>query len=344
MKQFIYLAAFCVFALAACTPGYKKAENGIEYKIITDGKGQKLAIGNFMQIHITQKYQGAKSDTLLGDTRDYMPRIEPFDSASTPPAYMKILGQTRAGDSVVVRILTDSAYKGGQDMPPFMKKGGYLYTTIKIVNIFTTRDQADSANRAELKLNGRKIYEKQLVQVEKDINNNKAQIDKDCSTIQAYLDKNNIKTIRGKWGTFIEIKSEGTGNKIDFNSVVRVNYTGKTLDSAKVFDSNIDSQFHHTDPIEVTMSQVGKVIFGWSDALMQLKNGTKATIYVPSSLGYGKVGSMPRIKPDAILVFDIEIMNVISEDEAMAIVSENRKKAEAQQKQMLDSLKKIQQK
>ena len=340
MKRSIYLPVFCVLAFAACTSPFNKGDHGLEYKIISDGDGKKLAYGNYMQIHLTQRYKGPKTDTLLGDTRDYMPRIETFDSA-TPPAYFKILSKARKGDSIVFRLLADSAYKQAmQPMPPFMQKGGYLYTTVKILNIFTTKEQADSANMAELKTSRPRIYKKQLETVEKEIQKNKAQIEKDSKLISAYLEKNNIKTIKGNWGTFIAIQSEGTGKKIDNNSVVSVNYTGKSLDSGKVFDSNTDPKFLHLQPIEVSMSQVGSgMILGWIDALMQLTNGTKATIYIPSSLAYGSSGNPPKIQPDANLVFDIEIKSVLSEEEAMIIAEAKKKQSEALQQRMMDSLK-----
>ena len=78
---------------------------------------------------------------------------------------------------------------------------------------------------------------------------------------------------------------------------------------------------------------------GWTDALAKMKKGTKATVYIPSSLGYGKNGKMPKIKPDANLVFDMEIIDVISEDVAMAKAEEKRKASEEARQRMMDSLK-----
>ena len=344
MKQFIYLSIFCVFAFSACTSPFKKGDNGLEYKIIEDGSGKKLTLGNFLQMHITQSYKDAKKDTLLGDSRDYMPRIEGFDSSSTPPAYLKILGNTRKGDSIVIRILADSVYKQSpNEMPPFMQKGGYLYTTVKIINIFTSREQADSANAAELKVARPRIYKKQTENIEKDLAKNKAHIEADSKLISDYLAKSNSNTIKGTWGTFIDVHTEGTGNKIDNNSIVTVNYTGRSLDSGKVFDSNVDPKFKHVEPYQVSMAQLGGaggVILGWYDAFFQMKKGTKATVYIPSSLAYGENGKPPVIKSNANLVFDIEIVDVTSEEEAMAKAEAMRKKNEEVQKRMIDSLQK----
>ena len=111
----------------------------------------------------------------------------------------------------------------------------------------------------------------------------------------------------------LPISTEGTGEKISINDVAVVNYTGRTLDSAKVFDSNTDPKLGHPQPYEVKVGELGGIILGWSDALLQLKKGTKATIYIPSSLAYGPAGNGEKIKPNENLMFDMEVTDVISE-------------------------------
>lgn len=330
MKQFIYLSAVCMLALSACTGAFKKGDKGLEYKIISEGSGKKIGYGNYMQIHIKQVYAGTKDSVLL-DTRDFMPRIQVFDSVNTPLSYYKIISQMRKGDSLVLRLLTDSAFKdANQEMPPFMKKGKYLYTHVKMVNFFETKEQADSANKAESIAARPKIYKKQVEEIEKDLAGKKAQLDIDSKIIEDYLAKNNIKATKTKWGTFVAISTEGTGDKITNNSVATVNYTGRTLDSAKVFDSNTDLAFSHVQPYDVTIAAFD-VVRGWTDALMQLKKGSKATIYVPSALGYGANGNGGAIKPNANLIFDLEILDVMNE-EAFAV------KQKAMQEEMMKKM------
>lgn len=350
MRQFFYLPVLCVLFLAACSPGYKKGEGGLEYKIISDGKGQQLENGVFFQAHITQMYKDKNVDSVLSETREMMPQIVPFDSTRMPPASYKILKQLRKGDSLVMRITTDSAFKqAGQPMPPFMRKGAYLYTTVKILNIFKTAEQADSANAAELKLARplikKKQHEdfiKQSAEIEKTFVANKPQIDKDSKIIEDYLAKNNLKATKGKWGTYVVIHTAGTGDKITHESIATVNYTGKTLDSMKAFDSNTDPKFQHVEPYQVTVGQLGGpsgVITGWTDALLQLRKGDKATVYIPSTLGYGKSGNPPSIQPDAILLFEMEIVDVQTEEQLMAQAEEKRKLDDVKLKAMMDSLK-----
>lgn len=319
MKQFIYLSVICTLALTACTNSFKKGDDGLEYKIISAGSGKKIGYGNYMQIHIKQVYSGTK-DTVMMDTREYMSRIQVLDSQSTPAAYYKILSQLRKGDSLIIRLLTDSAFKNAQaEIPPFMKKGKYLYTHVKMVNIFETKEQADSANQAEAVAAKPRIYKKQLEEIEKDLAGKKVQLDADSRLIEEYLAKNNIKAQKTKWGTYVAIVTEGTGDKLNTSNIASVNYTGRTLDSGRVFDSNTDPKISRGGgPLPVKLGEWGGVILGWTDALLQLKNGSKAMIFIPSSLGYGVNGNGPGIKPNDNLIFDIEVVGVLTEAEFVA--------------------------
>lgn len=326
MKQFIYLSVICMLLLSACTNSYKKGDKGLEYKIISNGKGKTIGYGNFMMIHIKQVYSGTK-DTVLLDTRDFMPRMQVFDSVNTPIPYYKIITQMRKGDSLVIRLLTDSAFKTGkQEMPPFMKKGKYLYTHVTMVNFFETREQADSAIKAEAVLAKPIVYKKQVEEIEKDLATRKAQLAADSKIIEDYLAKHNIKAEKTKWGTYVSIVSEGTGYKINNNKIAMVNYTGRTLDSGKVFDSNVDPKFEHVGPIAVNLGDWADLIIGWKDAILQLKDKSKAIIFIPSSLAYGENGKGADIKPNQPLMFDMEVTEVTTEEEYLA--KENAKQQE----------------
>jgi FKBP-type peptidyl-prolyl cis-trans isomerase len=343
MKHFFYLSAICVLVLASCAESFKKGGNGLEYKIISSGNGTKVSYGDYLQLHFTQRYAGTK-DTIIGDSRDYMPRINILDSVTTPPEYFKILIQARKGDSIIIRSLVDSFYKKSpEQMPPFMKKGKFMYTTLKILNVFKSKEEADSANKAELKMNRPKMFAKQMDLYEKEvILKSKAQIDADSKVITDYLTKNNITATKTKWGTYIAVTNEGTGNNISFTDIATVNYTGKTLDSGRVFDSNLDPKFKHVEPLQVTMMDIGNIALGWTDALLHMKKGTKATIFLPSTLGFGPQGRAPEIGPNAILIFEMEVIGVDDQDDVMKRQEEAQKKMIESPNHVADSIKKAQ--
>jgi FKBP-type peptidyl-prolyl cis-trans isomerase len=184
-----------------------------------------------------------------------------------------------------------------------------------------------------------KAYQKQLGLVEKDLATNKVQLDKDSKEIEAYLAKNSIKATKTKWGTYVSIVTEGTGAQLTSKDIASVNYSGHVLDSTSLFDSNTDPKFGHVQPYDVQLGQIGGVILGWTDALLQMKKGTKAKVFIPSPLGYGKQGKQPGINPDQILVFDMEVVDAMSEEARQAKQEEQDRMNQAAQQKMMDSLK-----
>jgi FKBP-type peptidyl-prolyl cis-trans isomerase len=54
------------------------------------------------------------------------------------------------------------------------------------------------------------------------------------------------------------------------------------------------------------------VIRGWTEGLGLLGKGGKATLYIPSKLGYGSrppYGS--PIEPNSILIFEVEVLDIV---------------------------------
>jgi FKBP-type peptidyl-prolyl cis-trans isomerase len=267
-----------------------------------------------------------------------MPQYGAYDTASFPSPFKEAFRDIRVGDSIVIRIPTDSIIAKGQSAP-FIKKGQFVYQTYSVVNIYTDKAKVDSAQKSHIPVAQAKAYQKQIGLIEKELATNKATIDKDSKAIEAYLSAHNLKATKTKWGTYVQINTEGSGSLITNKDVATVNYTGRTFDSSKVFDSNIDPKFKHVQPYDVAVGQLSGIIIAWPDALQQMKKGTKATIYVPSSLAYGKQGRAPEIGPDQILVFDMDVLDVMSEEARQAKQEEEDKKNKAAQQHMLDSLK-----
>lgn len=335
MRKVSLVLALAIFALSACKESFKKGEEGIEYKIISSGKGEKVGYGEFMQMQISQLYNDGKKDSVLTDTRTSPqgPAFEVLDSTNMPPAYYKILSQLKKGDSLIIRIMVDSAFKNSpQGIPEFFKKGNYLSTTVKVEDIFKTRELADAARTKAMAA----AQEKQeLVDAE--------QITKDDKTLTEFFAKNNIQAVKAPKGTYVQIITPGTGANVDTSVVAKVNYTGKTMEG-KAFDSNTDPAFNHVQPYLVNMTNdpsLGQpVITGWTDGMTLLNKGAKAKFYIPSALAYGSQGAGQDIKPNAILVFDIEVLDVLNKTQAVTAMQAERKVMEAMQKKMMDSMQK----
>lgn len=103
-------------------------------------------------------------------------------------------------------------------------------------------------------------------------------------------------------GLQYKITKEGTGKQPTATSVVTVHYKGQLVDG-KVFDSSIE----RGQPIEFPLNQV---IPGWTEGLQLMKEGGKATLYIPSQLGYGEQGVPGMIPANSTLIFDVELIKV----------------------------------
>src|SRR5688572_20919008 len=143
MKRSFYLmaAAIALFA-AGCAdnPPFKKAPDGSEYKIISNKKGKKAVAGNFLQLNILAKY---KDSVLFSSVESSTPRFIPFDTAQLPVFFRDI----HEGDSLVLRISTDTLIKHGQSAP-FMKKNEYINQYFKIVKLFDNKQQVETEAKA----------------------------------------------------------------------------------------------------------------------------------------------------------------------------------------------------
>jgi FKBP-type peptidyl-prolyl cis-trans isomerase len=104
-------------------------------------------------------------------------------------------------------------------------------------------------------------------------------------------------------GLYYIKRKAGTDPQIQSGNTVKAHYIGRFLNGQK-FDSSYDKN----SPMLVTVDKTG-VIKGWTEGLKLMQKGEKATLYIPSALGYG-LGGSSNIPPNTVLVFDLEILSV----------------------------------
>jgi FKBP-type peptidyl-prolyl cis-trans isomerase len=94
----------------------------------------------------------------------------------------------------------------------------------------------------------------------------------------------------------------GDGRKPSATDTVICHYRGALLDGTE-FDSSYGRGAPATFP-------VANVIKGWNEALQLMPVGSKWQLFVPSELGYGSRGAGGKIPPNAVLVFEIELVEI----------------------------------
>ncbi|MFW1811936.1 FKBP-type peptidyl-prolyl cis-trans isomerase [Acinetobacter ursingii] len=144
----------------------------------------------------------------------------------------------------------------------------------------------------------KQVESKQLIEFQKLAQDNQKQG-------QAFLTENAKKSgiITTKSGLQYQVLQAGTGKSPKANSKVKVNYEGRLLDGT-VFDSSIA----RNHPVEFQLSQV---IQGWTEGVQTMKEGGKTRFFIPANLAYGDVGSGDAIGPNSVLIFDIELLQVL---------------------------------
>lgn len=108
-------------------------------------------------------------------------------------------------------------------------------------------------------------------------------------------------------GLQYEVITAGTGAMPVATDQVRVHYHGTLIDG-KVFDSSVDRG-------EPVVFGVNQVIPGWTEALQLMPVGSKWKIYLPSEIGYGERGAGGDIGPNSVLIFEVELLEIVKPEE-----------------------------
>ena len=119
---------------------------------------------------------------------------------------------------------------------------------------------------------------------------------------EAFLAANKEKegVVTTESGLQYKVIVEGSGEKPTAEDTVQVHYRGTLIDGTE-----FDSSYARGEPAEFKVNQV---IAGWTEALQLMSEGAKWELYIPSDLAYGGRGAGSDIGPDAVLVFEVELL------------------------------------
>jgi len=101
----------------------------------------------------------------------------------------------------------------------------------------------------------------------------------------------------------IETIKEGSGQETEPGDELTVHYTGTFKDGTQ-FDSSYDRGESFT-----FILGIGEVIDGWDEGLVGMQVGEMRKLEIPSSSGYGEIGS-GVVPANAGLIFEVELISI----------------------------------
>jgi FKBP-type peptidyl-prolyl cis-trans isomerase len=300
------MIALSILALAmtfaACQyVDFKKTSAGIPYKIFSSKKGDSVHVGSIVKYEVVQKVKDSVLFSSYQQGRPFYfevkPQTEKLTYSNIRGAAEEVMAKSKAGDSIYLVQSADSLLKENPDQSLF-KKGQQVVTTLRVEAVYKNGDEANAAYIKE-QAAGYEENKKQGLESFKKDTAAQASIQKDDKIIEDYLKAHNIQAEKNEWGIYIEKMTPGEGPKPKYGQFSNIKYKGMLL-SGEVFDQNVM-------PVQIGLSQVA---FGFMEGVAQLSKGEKARIYIPSALAYGSQGNPPKILPNEILVFELEVLDI----------------------------------
>lgn len=297
-----YLFAGLLVICAACNTPEKETPNGFKYNVLVKGNDKFAKPGQLLMVDFIFK---DSKDSVWNDSykAGSAAPVMIQDSAmmATENGMMQMFRFLSPGDSVTCSMPIKKFFNeiAGGPVPPGIDSTLTMNYYFKVKDIMEVQQYQE----AQMKL----AEEKSAKQLQEDI-----------ATIDKFLTEKGIVAEKLESGLRYVITKPGKGETAKSGQATKVNYVGYLLDG-KHFDTNIkkiademgiySSGREPYAPLDVTIDQ-SSVIKGWHEALKVLNKGAKATIYIPSTLGWGPRKVSDVIGENQITVFDIELLEI----------------------------------
>jgi peptidylprolyl isomerase len=275
MRYIIAPVLIILLILAGCKsePDVNTTASGLRFSDDTTGTGETAKMGDMVTIHF-EAWMVQEDTTRL---------FENWHEDTTMNA--QSLGGSRQFDQPLRFILGEnSPIRGIDEGIEGMKVGGTRTIIIPSEMAYGETGMGPIPPNTDLKI----VVELQEV--------------KEAITAQQWdVDTTRAQTTAS--GLQYVMVQEGTGRSASPGDTVEVHYTGWLRDGTK-FDSSVERD----EPLMFILGQ-GMVIKGWDEGIALLKEGGKARLIIPPSLGYGDraIGQIPS---NSTLLFDVELVKV----------------------------------
>ncbi len=160
-------------------------------------------------------------------------------------------------------------------------------------NTKLTAEEAGKVKQAFFKKQAEERAAEQKIAAEKNVSAGKA-------FLEANAKKKGVTTTAS--GLQYEVLTQGKGDKPAATDKVTVNYKGSLVDGTE-----FDSSYTRGEPVTFPLNGVIK---GWTEGVQLMSVGSKFKFVLPSDLAYGENGAGPKIGPNSVLVFEVELLGI----------------------------------
>lgn len=299
---FVMVSGYAVYAYGHKT--FQKTTTGLAYRVVDKGAGPRPQEGEVMLINVHCK--SCKGKSLLNTESQGMPMAMPYskDKVEQDGGVMEAVNMLQKGGKLLCKL--DATKVFGENWAQIAQKNNLKQDSKVLLSLhlqdIMTKEEHQKWEKEQIAMLQQEEAMKQLQE--------------DTKIITNYLAEHQITAETTPSGLFYVIDKPGQGIQPKPASTVKVNYTGKLL-NGKVFDTSVEEAakqhgVHNPhrpyEPLSFQLG-VGQVIPGWDEGISLLQKGSKARLFIPSTLAYGKQGAGGLIPANAVLIFEVELVD-----------------------------------
>ncbi|MBE0648126.1 MAG: FKBP-type peptidyl-prolyl cis-trans isomerase [Bacteroidales bacterium] len=296
----LVMVALTSFACSSKFSGYDKTDTGLYYKIYSiSSDTAKAKTGDFVALDMRYSTEG---DSILFDSKTGMGgqpirfQLPPSDFAGDLYEGIRMLSP---GDSAKFLINADSLFTITFKMP---KRPEFIDSNAFLKFFVTLRSaqslEAMQANESDL--------------------------------LNQYLAANGITVQPLETGLYFIEEVPGSGKAIETGDVVNFNFNLMLSDGTQVFSS-----YDKGEPMQMTCGKPFDTP-GFDQGIALMKKGGKAKLIVPSQIAFGQAGRGAVIPPYSTLIYDVEVVDVMTKTE-FEKMQETKKKQQEMEKSLVKS-------
>lgn len=286
----LLLTIIVFFALCSCgnqeLRGYKKYTPYFGMKYVENlDTGTTKGTGVYLIAHTVIRNQQHEviSDPSFGDSTGFSLQI-PLKAPSGKSDLMSAFQELSDGDSVIIKMNADtffSAHNMNRKLPANVKPGSMVAMHMRITNLMNDAEYTRWLDEQEM-MDKAAAY----------------------SFFQSYLEAVGVTSTPVGSGIVMDVKKEGTGKNPIFGQYVLVNYIMMTFSGQEIANTYTDQH-----PVSFVLGN-SDVIYGMNEAILRMKKGGSARVYIPYYLAYGKNGIPGKTEPYAHIVADVELLDI----------------------------------